>query len=370
MNQFELLLVAGLAAIASGASLFGLYWILRQKRRPQNRPEAAKQAEPLPYRRVEALLTPSERALFRVLRPIAESAGADVFAKVRLDDVVQVRKGAKDFEAHRSQIAACGIDFLLCDREKLAPLLALQVEGIARERGARGERERALLQALDAVGIAFFKIPAQATYDIEELGALIHEQLAHAKGKPDAASGSREEATPVAEPAATAIAGEQASQPAPDAPVPYWLDEMPASPAGLAGTDPAAMPDGTPLDAAEPEADDGPDPAPDGAPSPAAALSGSIEQGAWPPSMGDEGAPALAEGPAALDEVPALQPAPEPGASDPAPRTGDPSPEPALTGLCPACGHPLVPMQDVETGEIVIACSRYPECGYIAPASP
>jgi len=329
MNELQLLVVAVLAAIASGASLFGLYWILRQSRRRESSRVAA-EAGPLPYRRVDALLTPSERALYRVLRPIAESAGADVFPKVRLDDVVQVRKGASDYQAHRSWIRACGVDFVLCDHEKLVPLLALQMEGIARDRDSREANERFLPQALEAVGIGFLKIPARASYDVEEIGALIHEQLASARGHPEA-----EEPPNLPANLSAALAPEQRT-PAAEAPgqaagsdaLPSWPDL--SAPTATQGAAPSERLEGH---------------------GPLAAV-GSPAEGEAEPSLPDD---------AALPPEPRRSPRPSEAATDQADLDAE--------ARCPVCGQPLVPMQDMDTGEIVLACSRYPECTYVGRAS-
>jgi len=376
MTNAQLALVAALAAIASGASLFGLFWILRQRRQAEPRTQPVEAGGPLPYRRTDALLTASERALYRALRPVAESAGAEVFPKVRLDDVIQVRKGAADYSLHRSRIAACGIDFLLCDQSRFVPLLAVQVEGIARDREKGEGLERFLPEALEAVGVGFLQVPARASYDEEELGALVHEQLAGASSRADEAA------------ALGGLGG--APRPAPRA-TPYWLDSFPAAAPRAGASEPAG-------DALGSEEEESPALAPDSAAaladspwvserlgeepalSPTSAAPG---DSLWLPPDEEEGA-AQAEalpGPQAPEEAqpplagePLLPPAEEPRPADLSP---EPPALPAVTGQdadaearCPVCGQPLLPMQDVDTGEIVMACSRYPECAYVSPLEP
>ncbi len=389
MNQLQMLLVAGLAAVASGASLFGLLWILRQRRRPKAGAPAPTATGPLPYRRVEALLTASERALYRVLRPIAETAGAELFVKVRLDDVVQVRRGAADYEAHCSRLAACGIDFLLCDRDKLVPLLAIQVEGLARERHSRDEDDRCLMQALDAVDIGFLRIPARASYDVEELGALVTEQLANAPlsataaAAPAAGAGWDEVLGSVGQGVEGDGGAASPAQGAPSNPVPTWLDSPPPWHAQGPGTGER------PLDAEAGEAEAWPAPLRDADPPPEPAEE-ELAQFSVPALQ--EGSPLPVEVPALREEAPpavdvptvhldALSPdgaAAAEQSGEPA-TTDDPGHQPAeppaaegaaVAGQCPFCGRQLVPMQDVDSGEIVIACSGYPQCVYVAPLAP
>lgn len=412
MNDMQLLLVAGLAAIAAGASLFGLYSIIRQRRKRRGNVPAADAAGSLPYRRVDALLTPSERALYRILCPIAETVGAEVFAKVRLDDVIQVRKGAAKYEVHRSKVAACGIDFLLCDRQKLVPLLALQMDGIARGRTNREEHERFLMQALDAVGVPIFRVPARASYDVEEIGALVHEQVGGPWDRPGTTPVQiAPEGGPVVpqqeEPTVSYVqAGDQAPGTAGVDSIPNWLDPTPVPPAWPAAVDAVGAPEEDPPAVAAP-AEAGEDleltlvpelslaAAVDSAPEWDGPSGDSLDEETPPPAFELPEAPAVnaptpTESEAAPADTPAFgtedeMPAEDAAGSHDDPPQADPAPaaqvacdaaQPAEDSApaagaapCPACGRPLVPMQDVDTGEIVLACSGYPECTYISPAS-
>lgn len=350
MNGPWLLIAAILSAIAALASLVGLLAVARQRVFPKSGSQAddddeatAIAAGPLPYRQVEALLSPSERALHSVLRPIAETEGAAILAKVHLGAVVQVRRGAQDYETHVGKIDAHRIDFLLCEMHKLVPLLAVQMDG--GPRADDREHDRFLAQTLAAVGLPLLRIPVRASYEPEEISVLVAAQLSRGWAPPAAATEpdstlppypaspstvptglppAEAEVLPAVVGAVPAIAEQESEQPSSAhtvaEPVPSWLTppDQPAVPAlVVSGPDVAA-------------------PSPVETQVPALAAMG-------PDSSALE--PAAGEG-EATDCPPAL------AAADERP------------SLCPSCGRPLVEMQDVDTGEVVLACQRYPECQY------
>ncbi|HOG45391.1 MAG TPA: DUF2726 domain-containing protein [Anaerolineae bacterium] len=311
MNDSMLVFAAALSAVAALASLAGLFAVLRQRISPAAEPAARADAgSPLPYRRVEALLAPSERALYNVLLPLARAHGAAVFVKVHLADLVQVRRGARAYERHVDQIGKRRVDVVLCDEERLVPLVAVQLDGTTRGAASRGKQDELIAETLAAVGLPLVRLPARASYQADEVAALVEVQLAPQRHEPPALPGATDA---VLEPPAG------------------WLPSLFDSTAQANAQVPEPLPGEE-----------------------AAAL---VE--APPAALGTE-ADADIQVPALLGvELPAEAEPTEPEHAAPA--------EPALsqgTPVCPDCGHALMEMQDIDTGEIVLACSRYPECQY------
>src|SRR5437867_2233624 len=86
-----------------------------------------RQAAKLPYQPRDTLLTPAERSFYGVLQQ-AIGGEFDVFAKVRLIDLLSVPGGTRDRQAHVNRVIAKHADFVLCDRRTSAPRLVIELD--------------------------------------------------------------------------------------------------------------------------------------------------------------------------------------------------------------------------------------------------
>lgn len=71
--------------------------------------------ERLPYELNETILTERERAFYRILKPIADSLELQICPKVRVADIVSIKKGTRDWQKWFNKIRSKHVDFLLCD---------------------------------------------------------------------------------------------------------------------------------------------------------------------------------------------------------------------------------------------------------------
>ena len=71
--------------------------------------------EKLPYELNETILTERERAFYRILRPIADKLELQICPKVRVADIVSIKKGTRDWQKWFNKIRSKHVDFLLCD---------------------------------------------------------------------------------------------------------------------------------------------------------------------------------------------------------------------------------------------------------------
>jgi hypothetical protein len=129
-------------------------------------------AKPLPYRRKDFLLTKAERSLFGVLTE-AVNGHYLIFAKVRLADLVWLPKGTESRQSHMNRIQSKHIDFVLCDRDTIRPLVAIELDDSSHDRSDRVARDGFVDSALKAAGLPFVRVRARASYDVKELAAQI-----------------------------------------------------------------------------------------------------------------------------------------------------------------------------------------------------
>jgi hypothetical protein len=130
----------------------------------------------LPYRKRDYLLTAAERSFYEVLCSILDGQLL-VFAKVRLADLVWMSKGTANRQSHFNRIQSKHVDFVLCDREKIAPVLVIELDDSSHEADERRDRDTFVDAALSAAELPILHIPARKAYVPADLAALIQQKL-------------------------------------------------------------------------------------------------------------------------------------------------------------------------------------------------
>jgi very-short-patch-repair endonuclease len=131
----------------------------------------------LPYARVPHLLTPAEGDFFAALQAAAP-AGYQLFAQVRLANLVQVERWARGDKSHWWRIQAKCVDFVLCESHTFVPRLIVELDDRSHDRADRQARDAFVDQALSAAGIPILHVRWQRHYDAGALAA----QIAHHLG--------------------------------------------------------------------------------------------------------------------------------------------------------------------------------------------
>ena len=102
--------------------------------------------ERLPYELNETILTERERAFYRILRPIAEQLELQICPKVRVADIVSIKKGTRDWQKWFNKIRSKHVDFLLCDYD-MNIVLIIELDDRSHET-ERAKRSDALKNAI------------------------------------------------------------------------------------------------------------------------------------------------------------------------------------------------------------------------------
>lgn len=160
-----LLIAAGIAA----AKLLG--------RKVASQQDEGDMAPGFPYEKRAPLLTPAERSFYGVLRSLAETRGWEVFAKVRLEDLIEVKKGTEKYQSHRNRIKARHVDFLVCDQQTVSPIVAIELQDSSHARTDRQQRDAFVSGALEAAGLPLLAISPQRAYAVAELSEMIQGKL-------------------------------------------------------------------------------------------------------------------------------------------------------------------------------------------------
>jgi very-short-patch-repair endonuclease len=94
-----------------------------------------------------------------------------IFCKVRLADLVFVRKEAEWDKAHFNRIQAKHIDFIVCDITTSAVRLAIELDDRSHDRADRRDRDAFVDKVLAGVGITLLRFRAQSNYNVRGLSS-------------------------------------------------------------------------------------------------------------------------------------------------------------------------------------------------------
>jgi len=130
----------------------------------------------LPYKKKEYLLTKAENSFFQVLRS-AVGQEYEIFAKVRLADLLYLPKGSDNAQTHRNKIFQKHVDFVLCDPVKVSPLLAIELDDSSHQKASRQERDSFVDEAFRAAELPLLRIVASRAYSPKELSGRVREYM-------------------------------------------------------------------------------------------------------------------------------------------------------------------------------------------------
>jgi hypothetical protein len=132
---------------------------------------------PSPYRRRGSLFTRDERRFYEALRQAAGQRFL-VFAQMRLIDLVEVPKGAAGSPFWYAKVRHKHVDFVLCDRETTAPVLAIELDGASHETEIQRQRDAEKDAVLRQAGLPLLRVATQkGGYTPKALAAAIGEVL-------------------------------------------------------------------------------------------------------------------------------------------------------------------------------------------------
>jgi hypothetical protein len=129
-----------------------------------------------PYARKAALFSPAERSFLAVLEQ-AVGQHYRIFGKVRVADVIDVNRtvSRSEWQAAFNRISGKHFDYLLCDRENLSVVCAIELDDKSHRGGSRRERDAFLAEACRNTGLPLLRIPASKTYSLPDIRVKILE---------------------------------------------------------------------------------------------------------------------------------------------------------------------------------------------------
>ena len=127
---------------------------------------------PMPYFKRPSLVTKSELRFYKSLHK-AVLDDFEIFAMVRIADLIRVEKGSTNGRAWLNKILAKHIDFVLCDPKTLEPIVCIELDDASHQRADRIERDKFVNDAFDAADLPLLRIPVETSYNAREVRELI-----------------------------------------------------------------------------------------------------------------------------------------------------------------------------------------------------
>lgn len=134
------------------------------------------------YQKRGPLFTPAERSFLAVLK-LAVNDELEVFGKVRVADVITPQKNPDRSHWQRSfnKISAKHFDFLLCKKDDLKPVCAVELNDSSHHSKQRQKRDEFLRSACRTANLPLLEIPAKATYQVTEIRESLSAYLSEEK---------------------------------------------------------------------------------------------------------------------------------------------------------------------------------------------
>ena len=126
------------------------------------------------------MLTAAELAFYNVLLE-AIAGRFVVLLKVGILDLFEITNRALDQKALRG-LGSTRVDFLLCDRAKLRPLVAIELDDATQLPREHAERDALMTGVLRTVGVALIRQRVQASYDAETISRWIDAAMPRSPG--------------------------------------------------------------------------------------------------------------------------------------------------------------------------------------------
>ena len=130
----------------------------------------------LPYQARGRLVTKSELRFYKSLDKAAQD-DFQIFAMVRVADLLRVADGTSKRRSWLNKILAKHVDFVLCEPGSLVPLVCIELDDSSHQRPDRIERDKFMDAAFESAGLPLLRIATSKNYPPREIRELIDQVI-------------------------------------------------------------------------------------------------------------------------------------------------------------------------------------------------
>lgn len=137
-----------------------------------------------PFKRKTNLFSKVERSFLELIEQ-AVGSRYRVVCRVKLTDILSLRQSTDKKTAKTALLRASGrqLDFVLCDKEDMTPVVAIDLVHNQGKEGYKSQRDWFTSGALDAARIPHLRIKVKSGYTAQEIRECIDNKLAPIKRK-------------------------------------------------------------------------------------------------------------------------------------------------------------------------------------------
>lgn len=128
------------------------------------------------YTRKNFLISRPEHEFFDILIEILGNE-YHIFTQVHLPTILDHKVVGQNWKAAFSHINGKSVDFVICDKSYIKPLLAIELDDKSHEREDRIERDGEVEQMLKEAGMPLLRFGNNGSFNKEEIKRLILESL-------------------------------------------------------------------------------------------------------------------------------------------------------------------------------------------------
>jgi hypothetical protein len=127
---------------------------------------------------ISSLFTPAERSFYGVLKQAVDGE-TEIFAKVRVADVVKPQKGISKsaWQTAFNKISRKHFDFLLCNKNDLSVICGIELNDQSHKNKDRRERDNFLKSACSSANLPLIMLNAQQNYSLVEIRQTLFEHM-------------------------------------------------------------------------------------------------------------------------------------------------------------------------------------------------
>lgn len=113
------------------------------------------------------LLTKNEWAFYKKIKPICDKNNLHIISKVRLADIVEVKKGLenKEWQKYFNKIKNKHVDFILCNPENLAIIAIIELDDKTHERKDRIESDNFKNKLFDCIDYKLIRTTQNSDFE-------------------------------------------------------------------------------------------------------------------------------------------------------------------------------------------------------------
>lgn len=128
------------------------------------------------YNRKDFLISRPEHEFFNILVEILGNK-YNIFSQVHLPTILDHKIKGQTWKAAFSHINGKSVDFVICDKAYIKPLLAIELDDKSHDRLDRIERDSEVERILEEAGMPLVRFGNNGSFNKEEINRLIVEKL-------------------------------------------------------------------------------------------------------------------------------------------------------------------------------------------------